>query len=84
MREFPTQRPLKKHEEKIRHINLEADIEFFKQCGTEPVILQVPNEIAPAEQAAYKGSFLLSKVRQSKLLKKRSCLLFFFYVFLIF
>ena len=54
MREFATQRSLKKHEEKTGHINQEADIRFFKQCGTEQVILPVPSEIAQSQQEAYK------------------------------
>lgn len=58
MREFATQRSLKKHEEKTGHINQEADIEFFKQCGTEPVILTVPSEITQSQQAAYKESLI--------------------------
>ena len=54
MREFATQRSLKKHGEKTGHINKEADIQFFNQCGTESVILPVPKEIVPSQQAAYK------------------------------
>ena len=54
VRKFLTQRSLKKHEEQSGHINQEADIEFFKQCGTEPLILLVPKEIVPAQQAAYR------------------------------
>jgi len=54
MREFPTQRSLKKHEEKTGHVNQEADIEYFKQSGTLPVILPEPKEIVPAQQAANK------------------------------
>ena len=61
MHEFATQRSLKKHEEKTGHINQEADIEFFKQCGTEPVILPVPSEIAQSQQAAYKEFLIVNK-----------------------
>ena len=73
MREFATQRSLKKHGEKTGHINKEADIQFFNQCGTKSVILPVPKAIVPSQQVAYKeflvgvaeltNSFLRSDVK---------------------
>ena len=73
MREFATQRSLKKHGEKTGHINKEADIQFFNHCGTKSVILPVPKAIVPSQQAAYKeflvgvaeltNSFLRSDVK---------------------